>query len=473
MYLLKEKVIPVLGTIESKRKSYIHDKYENIGEVNIDDIAENAFHFTSMKNNPGISGEGLIPIIGANSKDEFGKEAISKVFFARGIKGTMQIFNRLVILGYEVPLNALKSKTDRARYLLDMQKKEDDDRENLSILEAFEYARKSMEESNYFTFEIHDTEYDKKLNEEILQQQIENINTHLDSIKGIQITATFNEKEKKILDRIIESIKEQRIAKNKNIEKMLAAQEFFKCDNGETIILNNPKLTAEGIDECIDELLKENENALSKKLNRIRKQITIAVRRESKTVVNNLIRGKIIPESCIGANAERIDYNEDKMEWIDTKRYPHNCHTMVVDFDDDIEEITAPRGIGIGKEKLQLLSIDGKKPASTVDIVKEFYEHATPEERKKFSLTMPNGQKDRMMIGDFLEYVDIYERCNRDPEILRDELEKLQESILERYPDSKTIQSRMCDKEIMKRFVAELHTIAVKKDREDKEGFEL
>lgn len=471
MYLLKENVSEIPEATDNKKK-YVHNKYEKQEEISISDIAENGFHFTDIENNVGISGTGLIPGIGANSKDKFGKEAIGKVFFARGIEGTMQIFNRVIILGYEIPINVYKADKDKSKYLLELQSKTYKDNETMSLLEAFEYTRRSMEEKNYFTFDIHDTEYDKKIDEEALPQQIKNINTHLDSIREIQINADFSKEEKAIFDRAYESAKTQREVREKSTDEIQAAYILINNLASEKSKLDKPRQTARGIDQCIENLLQGNdeEKKVAEKLTDIRKQITIAIRRESKKVVNNLIRGEIIPESYIGANAERIDYNEDRMEWIDTKRYPHNCHTMVLDVDNEVEGINLPKGIGIGKDKLRLLSIDGKTPAKSIDVIKEFYEHATQKE--KFSLSTTNGNKDEQMIGYFLEYIGIYEQYHNDPEVFKEKLEKLQEEILMRYPDSKTIQTRKCSEETIQEMVNELCTKDLKKDRENEEGFE-
>lgn len=82
-------------------------------------------------------------------------------------------------------------------------------------------------------------------------------------------------------------------------------------------------------------------------LNKVRAALSIEVRRESKKIVDAEIRGKAKPESLIYANFERIDYNEDAVAWVDFQKNPHNCHTLVLDNEYEIDGITEPRGVKV------------------------------------------------------------------------------------------------------------------------------
>lgn len=219
---------------------------------------------------------------------------------------------------------------------------------------------------------------------------------------------------------------------------------MLKNVENENFMIDSPRTTIAGLDELIGVLKNQSKNLESEEkldskrimetLNKTRASISIELRRESKKMVDDEIRGKVIPESLIGANFERIDYNEDSIFWVDFKRNPHNCHTLVLDKEYGINGITEPKGVRLNASDLNLISLDGKNPASSLDFVSFMYEELPEERRENFAMDVPGRKKDGMIIGKFLEYVKLYENSRNSPEEFVEEALKLQDEIIEKFP---------------------------------------
>lgn len=479
LYLMKENSHKEKDS--NNEEKFVFDSYSNEKEIVIEELEKYGFHFTPQENVEAISATGLKAKIGSNSKGGLGKEAIEKTFLSYGINGMMQLFNRLLCASYETPISAILETKEKSKYLLEYEKSKD----SLSVIEGFEYVRKYMEDCKYFVIQIREPEYDKsQLNDESIKSLILDVNSNLDKITGITINhnltsdeinriENINKKyisdlEEKKQNLIFQSKKNNYQVEDKSIEKITKKQNNIRLFN-DMILQNNdtenlnvfsvekPKTIIDAIDSISNKLNKDNleDRKILEKLIQIRAQITINIRRKSKEEIDKA-RGKVKPETLTteyGANFERIDYNEDAVMWLDQKRYPHNVHTMIRDIDSGIEGIENPIGVRVSENDLLLVSVDGKKPANSLQVIKAIYENSNNKDRKNdFTMNMLNRNKDIMHIEHFLKYVEIYEKYKNNPEKFSQNIICLQDKIMEDFPQKNTLQKRKISDDDLKKF---------------------
>lgn len=428
-----------------KKDKYINLGYEPAGDINFEKLG---FHFTQQMNFASIQATGLRPLIGSNSSGGLGKEAIDKTFFSYRIDGAMQLFNRLVSVSCEIPVGFIREAKDKVKYLLDYQKENDviDAKKQLTMIEGFEYVRRYMQDCGYFAFEAVEPQYSGNIDEELVENQIRHINENLDNLAGIHVTNSLNMSErmylisqaqKKILqlknNREEENDSKKREKYGSKIQLYEGAQNFLKLEEeGISFEVNNPYTTIQYLDRLIDLLDKKDnhEKVLCEKLSQMRSEITIGIREKSKGQVD-IIRGRIIEGTEQGANFERIDYNEDMVAWVDIDRYPHNAHTMIQ------ETENGPKGVVINGSILQMLSLDGKKPATSLELTRHIFEQTSVEDRSKFVMNMPNRKVDSLIIEDLYEYVDMYYENRNNPTLLKCKLSDFQDRLIQKYASSK------------------------------------
>lgn len=498
IYKIKESSHKV---INNDKEQYVSDGFSDAEEISLEDLECMGLHFTPQENSPSISATGLRPQIGSNSSGGLGREAIEKTFFSNGIDGFMQIFNRTIQAVGEVELGTLQKDTEKREHLTVLQRNSPKSDESLSVIEAFEYARRYMADNRYFAFDIVEPLYEKQIDEEKIDEQVASVNASLDSIEGISVNidnlsteeisglikvafANIQELKKKVSDvnkeleeklasksRIgqedltsekseknlikkddTNSKKDEEIAKleRKKIknESKITGLDKLKAslenrENGK-LTIDSPKSTIEGINTLIDTLKEQSKSLgpvekaekkrIMEELNKARATISIELRRKSKQIIDKEIRGKAKPESLIYANFERIDYNEDAVAWVDFQKHPHNCHTLVLDQEYEIDGITEPRGVKLNSSDLSLISLDGKNPASCLDFARVMYENLPEERRENFAMDVPDRIKDGMIIGKFFEYVNLYENSRNAPEEFIEKALQLQSEVMESFP---------------------------------------
>lgn len=457
MYRIKELAHKVINNGEEQ---FVSDGFTDAQEITIEDLEHLGFHFTPQKNSASISSTGLRPQIGANSSGDLGKEAIEKTFFANGINGAMQIFNRTINICGEVPLVILQEDKEKRVDLSETQKDQSRANENLSIIEAFEFARRYMSGNRHFVFDLVEPVYEKQIDEENIDAQIASINSRLNGISNISVQrGSLTSKDIKTLIETLQSNisklevrkltldKNQATEKEKNkVSRRIARLEMVKSllesDENEILSVAKPKTTIEGLDtltnilkkQCKDTDSKES-TELIKKVNKLRAAVSIGIRRESKKLVDDEIRGKVKTTSLIGANFERIDFNEDAISWIDFQKHPHNCHTLVIDKEYGIDGITEPEGVKINASDLKLLSLDGMTPATSIEVIRSIYESLPEERREDYVMKIPGRRVDSMIIGKFFEYVDLYENYKDSPDKFFEETSKLQSEVARDFPN--------------------------------------
>lgn len=401
------------GESEPKEK-YLNLGYKPYQEVSLENLG---FHFTPHINFASIQATGLRPKIGSNSGGAFGREALEKTFFSYGKNGVMQLFNRLVSASCEMDMDGFRSDSEKAQYLLEYQKNLGfiQGEEQLTILEGLEYARRYMDNCSYFGFSAIEPQYTKTINEETVAENIMNVNQNLDDLTGIYVEDKLTDLEKLFIiqkveaeiDKLKEKMKsnpERSEKYEKKIDGFRLTEKFIKQGSvGETREVNAPRTAIEYIDK-IAGVLDSKESGIEKlaqKLSQMRAQISIGVREESKKQIDSF-RGEAIPESINQANFERIDYNEDMVAWVDVSRHPHNAHTIIR------EENGEKRGAVISGDTLSILSLDGEKPATAVELTKHIFDSSPELDRRNFVMNIPGRKIDKLIIEDFYKYVELY-----------------------------------------------------------------
>lgn len=212
--------------IVNGKEQYVSDGFSNAEEITFEDLESMGLHFTPQRNSPSISVTGLRPQIGSNSSGALGREAIEKTFFSNGIDGAMQIFNRTINVMGEIDLKSLQNDKEKREHLTVLQRNSPKTNESLSIIEAFEYARRYMEDNRYFAFDLVEPTYERQIDEEQIDSQVASINSRLDNITGITVSSSAFTKEdiQRILETVyanIENLKEKSLKLDEKLKSQL------------------------------------------------------------------------------------------------------------------------------------------------------------------------------------------------------------------------------------------------------------
>lgn len=313
-------------------------KYTNLSD-RLDEGKPVGFHFTSKDNIGSIYEQGLLALRGDNASGGLGREAINKSFLSYGEEGALQIFNRTILAGREVDLGSIRTSQSHKDYLPESSKFKNNE-DKLSMLEAFEFARQYMSDRIYFVFDVNEAKYERDISEE----DIDDINKRLGDYKlpGTNIS-------------IVGEIKK--------------------------------------LDDEIDSLGKD-ETEKKKELLDKRSSLSILLRIESKKDIDAL-RGELInPEDEKTANIDRVDFNDDKLCWVDQIKKPHNAHSRIIETDEGLQ--------GVIIKPKEVISIDGKKPATALEAMRVAYSEIGNIQNARLSFD-PN------MLDLFFEYIRMVE----------------------------------------------------------------
>lgn len=485
---------------ELDEKKYVSEGFTNPQEIKLSDLDKLGFHFTPQRNSASISATGLKPTIGANAEGDLGKSAVEKTYFSRSIDGTMQIFNRVIHVAGEAQLEAFQNDKEKNVFLTESQSSPLRAEQNLSIIEAFEFARRYMIGNRYFVFNLTEPQYERTIDEDKIDAQVSSINERLDGISGITIDVKniFTSEEIESLQEIvaseISSYEQKMILLNTHEsnekDRMKVARkkaafgkvgEMLASKEDGILSISTPQTTIYGIDKLVDVLSdrkkgeeaaeQENLRQLIGKVKQLRAKMAIEIGRESKKLVVEEIVGQVNPISLVGANFTRIDYNDEAISWVDFHKNPHNCHTLVIDDSMGLQGADEPKGVRIKASDVRLLSLDGKEPANSIDIIQFMYNSLPEERRENFGMRVPGKTKDKVVIGKFLEYVDIYRDYKDSPAVFLEKIAELQESVAEEFPKyaikASPEELKLFQEEMMQERKTDLHGIA--KDEDDLE----
>lgn len=309
-------------------------------------IRENvAFHFTSRNNIESILNEGLRPLIGDNASGGLGQSAIEKTYISYGLNGVLQLYNRLISASFQQCLGDFNGISHKP--FVPDSAKDKSPKDSLSIIEGFEMIRQYMEDNIYFIFNATKTQYEHSISDEELERINHSISELTDS--GINIVKQFGE----LNDRITELVRQN----------------------------------SQGNKEEILKLVSE------------RNRLAILVREKTLPIINNQ-RGKIINESE-NPIMEEIDYNDERLIWINQMKAPHNTHTRI------IENNGRPQGVRITKDMLRLFSQDGKNPANGLEFLKAMLDQVNSNDQIYLNSAKCH---DCNLLFKFLEYVQLVDK---------------------------------------------------------------
>ena len=306
-------------------------------------IRENvAFHFTSQSNIKSILSEGLRPLIGDNSSGGLGQSAIEKTYISYGLEGVLQLYNRLISASFQQRIGDFNGISHKP--FVPDSAKDKGSKDSLSIIEGFEMIRQYMEDNVYFIFDATKTQYEHSISDEDLEMVNSSISDLNES--GINIVEKFEELNDKITD--------------------LVRQDAY--GNKEEII------------RLVDE----------------RNRLTLVVREKTLPIIDRL-RGTLLNEED-NPIMEEIDYNDERLLWINQMKAPHNTHTRIIDSDG------RPRGVRITADMLRLFSHDGKHQSNGLDFLNSMLSQVNPND--VIYLDSPRCH-DCNLLFKFQEYVQL------------------------------------------------------------------
>jgi hypothetical protein len=316
---------------------------------NFENIRKNvAFHFTSKKNVQSILNEGLRPLIGDNSSGGLGQSAIEKTYISYGLEGVLQLYNRLVLASFQQNIGDFNGIAHKP-FVPDSAKNKSSN-ENLSMLEGFEMIRQYMEDNVYFIFDAPQTQYEHDLSD----SDLKNINSTISELKdsGTNVVERVHELNKRITE-----LAHQNIPDNK--------------------------------DEIL-ELVSE------------RNRLAILAREKTLPMVNS-IRGNVLNENQ-NPIMEEIDYNDERLIWINQMKKPHNTHTKIIENNGKLQ------GVRITKDMLQLFSQDNEKVANGLEFLNSALEQTTPADQLYIDSSEKPSCHDCNMLFKFHEYLELVEK---------------------------------------------------------------
>lgn len=243
---------------------------------NIEDIRNNiGFHFTSKQNLDAILNTGLQARLGANSTGALGRAVIPKPYVSYGLEGVLQLYNRFLNLAGEMPISCFQGQS-YAPFIQDNIKKNGPNY-IMSIVERFEFVRQYMENNVYLMFNSQTSQYEHSISDEQLVEINNTIKNMVDE-NGDSVVSKIND-----LNRKIKSLYREDQAKNKNE---------------------------------IEAKVKE------------RNKLVTDIWEKSKKMVDKK-RGPLLNEKD-DPIIDIIDFNDEKLSWMNYEKNPHNAHTRIV-----------------------------------------------------------------------------------------------------------------------------------------------
>lgn len=338
-----------------KIDSKLEDKYTTLDDI--DDIRKNVgFHFTPIQNLESILENGLDPRIGANASGTLGQSAIPKTYISYGLEGVMQLYNRILNLSLEGKIIDFQDPSHKTFLPNTAQTRNIDSR--LSILEGFEFVRQYMENNIYLVFGVTMSQYEHTLEDNELDEINDKIHT-------------------------------------------------FTDENGENIC---DKI--DFLNDQIEILINDINTNHSEEIDRYRTQrdrLAIEVWRKSSYLVSEK-QGRLLNEDE-EIIIDKIDYNDERLRWVNFEKNPHNTHTRIIE-----EQDGKISGIPILPQNIYQFSSDGESRGNGVQFFEKMYSFIKQSDR--VSLQAINCV-DVNLFNLFHEYVNLIEQYKiQNPKLL-------------------------------------------------------
>lgn len=322
----------------------------------IDDLRKNiGFHFTPTQNLESILKTGLLPRIGANASGAIGQSVIPKTYISYGLEGVMQLYNRILNVSLEIPIEYFRGSSSHKTFLPSSAQTKDG-KSRLSILEGFEWVRQYMENNTYLIFDASMGEYEHPLDD----SDINDINEYIHNLEdenGNNIYSKVREINKKIAELTNDTTMNHR--------------------------------------EEINRYVKERET------------LVVDIWRQTSEIVRNK-QGKLINgnEELI---MDRIDFDDENLRWVNFGERPYNIHTKIVE-----NKNGDLKGLPILPQNLRVFSMDGKKHENGIEFMKKMHLFISEEDKVAINY---NNRIDVNLLNYFYEYVKLIEQYRAEQEI--------------------------------------------------------
>lgn len=312
-------------------------------------IRENiAFHFTSRSNMQSILEEGLRPLIGDNASGGLGQSAIEKTYISYGLEGVLQLYNRLISASFQQKIGDFSGISHKP--FVPESAKDKDSSEHLTILEGFEMIRQYMEDNVYFVFDATRTQYEHDLSD----SDLENINTTI-----------------------------------------------MKLEDSGTNIIERVNELNDRIKELVRQNSQDNKDEIIRLVNE-RNRLAILVREKTLPMINS-IRGRLLEENQ-NPIMEEVDYNDERLIWINQIKNPHNTHTRIVESDGKLQ------GTRITKDMLRPFSQNGSQVANGLEFLESILPQATELDQIYIDTSEEPACHDCNLLYKFQEYLRLVEK---------------------------------------------------------------
>lgn len=301
------------------------------------------FHYTKKSSIEEI-GDTLKGVIGDNSEKQFGKEVNPKLFYAYGVDGAIQIFNRNLNIAVGATISFLNDGK-HSESLPNTVKEEVEngakDR-NLTPMEGFEYARKDLEGKVLYVFDAIPTKYENIPTSE----QVAEVKGFVENFEAVPVVSG---------DYVMSA--------NSNSGKSSVSIEKITPENSKAV---NMKQLIGLIDESIEALQNESDSSQNPELGLLllkRGELAMIVRDAAMSKLGEM-QGREVEEG----NVDRFIFNEDKIRLVDIEDRPHNAYTKVTK-ENNGEYVSRD----IGEKDGVALVTNGGKVAKYTDVMAAVY----------------------------------------------------------------------------------------------------
>ena len=349
----------------------------------LDDLRKGiGFHFTSVSNMDSILENGLRPTLGANSSGGLGKEANDKTFISLGLEGVLQLYNRLLLASFQGKIKDLQTDT-HSSFIPDATRDRNPNT-HLKVIEGFELVRQYMEDNVYFVFDVPVAKYE--WNESIKENAIKDINsdikksnlyTKIKEIDNVREILLYSSSEKNIVDIIhdLETEEQNKLQiKRDIIDRLFELRDKSKKDVLKELTIERANLSNKVRDNTLRKIIEKRGCVIDSD--------------------GKPIDGKYEYGDDENPIIEEVDFNEDRLKWVDQIANPHNVHTRLIKSENKL------KGVQIDKTMVKLYSKEGLKPSNGIEFLKDIF----PKVNSNDKLAVKG---DKEILEKFLEYVSL------------------------------------------------------------------
>ena len=284
---------------------------------------------------------------GANSDGLLGKEVNPKIFYAHGIDGALQIFNRNVNLVFQSSIQFLSDDVHKQYFpsTVETDIENGNPDRNLTPMEAIEYARRYLDSFVTYAFDERMTQYE---NPELTDERLSEIEAKIESYEAVPAFS----------DGTIISVEEGKNGGPAEIRLQKQTPE-----NSKPVVLRD---LIKSLDAQMEIFYAQGATDLNPEFGIIkakRGELSMMLRKVATEMLRDSL-GNVVSDG----NVERYIFNEDKIRLIDIEKNPHNCYTAQ-ELTEDGRLVARP----IGEKDGLTVVTSGGKPAKYLDVITDLH----------------------------------------------------------------------------------------------------